>query len=216
MIKIALIGASGFIGSALLKESLERGHSVIAIVRHPDKIKIENKKLQVIRGNVMSSETVEKLVSGMDIVISAYNPGWTNPEIASDTTNAYKSIITGVRNAGIRRLLIVGGAGSLYISPGIKLVDTEAIPDSYKPAVHALAGVLYDLQKEDNGLDWIFFSPAGTIEPGIKTGKFRLGKDNLIVDENGKSKISVEDYAVAMINEAENPQHHKERFTIGY
>ncbi len=216
MKKIALIGASGFIGSALLKESLDRGHSVTAIVRHPEKITIKNPNLQVLKGDVMSSETVEKLVSGVDVVISAYNPGWTNPNIAEETTNSYKSIIKGTKNAAIERLLIVGGAGSLLVSDEIRLVDTDAIPTAFKPAVLALANVFYDLKKSETELDWAFFSPAGTIAPGKRTGKFRLGKDHLITDDKGESNISVEDFAVAMLDEVENPQHHRERFTIGY
>lgn len=216
MKKIALIGASGFVGSALLKEALERGHSVTAIVRHPEKVTLEDANLEVKQGDVMSAETVEKLVKGADVVISAYNPGWTNPNIAADTTGTYKSIVEGVKKADVPRLLIVGGAGSLYVAPGKRLMDTGVLPESYMPAIEALAGVLYGLQKEEKELDWVFFSPAGDIAPGERTGKFRLGKDNLIVGENGESHISVEDYAVAMLDEVETPAHHRVRFTIGY
>lgn len=216
MKKIALIGASGFIGSALLKESLNRGHFVKVIVRNPEKITIKDPNLLVVQGNVLNPGTVEELVTGMDIVISAYNPGWTNPNIVSETTAAYKEIVKGVKDAGIKRLLIVGGAGSLYVSPEKRVMDTGIIPDSYLPAVKALADVLYGLQNFEDKLDWAFFSPAGDIAPGERTGKFQLGNDYLIKDQKGESKISVEDYAVAMLNEVENPQFHRERFTIGY
>ena len=174
MKKIALIGASGFIGSAILKELLNRGHSVTAIVRNPDKITLKNPNLKVLQGDVMAEDTVANLVKGSDIVISAYNPGWTNPNIANDTTNAYKSIINGVKKAEVKRLLIVGGAGSLYVSPERRIMDTGAIPESYMPAIRALAEVLYGLQSHEHQLDWAFFSPASTIEPGERTGKFRL------------------------------------------
>ena len=216
MKKIALIGASGFVGLALLKESLERGHSVTAIVRHPEKITIKHPRLHIMKGDVLSKPTVKELVSGMDVVISSYNPGWKNPTIAEDTTNAYKSIIEGVKEAEISRLLIVGGAGSLFISPEKREMDTDAIPESFMPAVKSLAEVLYSLQKNEHELDWVFFSPAANIAPGEKKGVYRLGKDNMIVNDKGESNISVEDYAAAMLNEVENPQHHKERFTIGY
>jgi len=216
MKKIALIGASGFVGSALLNESLQRGHQVTAIVRHPEKITLVHPNLIVMQGDVMSVDTVEKLVRGADVVISAYNPGWTNPNIAADTTGTYKSIVEGVKRAGISRLLIVGGAGSLIAASGERVMDTGEIPESYMPAVEALAGVLYDLQKEETQLDWAFFCPAGNIAPGERTGQFRLGEDELIVDEHGQSAISVEDYALAMLDEVENPAHHRERFTIGY
>jgi len=216
MKKIALIGASGLVGSAILKESLRRGHSVTAIVRNPDRITLKDTGLQIKQGDVLSAESVPELISGADVVISAYNPGWTNPNIAEETTRAYKQIIQGVKQAKIPRLLIVGGAGSLYVSPGKKLMDTGVIPESFMPAINALAEVLYSLQKDGAELDWAFFSPAGDIAPGERTGKFRLGKDDLIVDEKGESHISVEDYAMAMLNEVETPEHHRERFTIGY
>jgi len=216
MKKIALIGASGLVGSAILKESLQRGHMVTAIVRNPDKIKLEDPNLLIRKGDVLSEQSVPELISGADVVISAYNPGWTNPNIAEETTRAYNSIIDGVKKAKIPRLLIVGGAGSLYVAPEKRLMDTGVIPQSFMPAIEALADVYYDLQKKEEEIDWAFFSPAGNIAPGDRTGKFRMGKDNLIVDPKGESNISVEDYAVAMLNEVEAPEHHRERFTIGY
>jgi len=185
-------------------------------VRNPDRITLKDTGLQIKQGDVLSAESVPELISGADVVISAYNPGWTNPNIAEETTRAYKQIIQGVKQAKIPRLLIVGGAGSLYVSPGKKLMDTGVIPESFMPAINALAEVLYSLQKDGAELDWAFFSPAGDIAPGERTGKFRLGKDDLIVDEKGESHISVEDYAMAMLNEVETPEHHRERFTIGY
>jgi uncharacterized protein len=110
----------------------------------------------------------------------------------------------------------VGGAGSLFIKPGIRLMDAGIIPESFLPAVRSLANFYLDILTKEETIDWIFFSPAGNIAPGQRTGKFRLGKDDMIVDSDGKSNISVEDYAVAMIDELENPSHHRERFTIGY
>jgi len=216
MKRIALIGASGFVGSALLKESLKRGHSVTAIVRHPEKITLNDPNLQIIQGDVLSEQSITDVIKGVDVVISAYNPGWTNPNISQETTAAYQSIISGVKKAKIPRLLIVGGAGSLYVAPEKRVMDTGVIPESYLPAVESLANVLYDLQKNEKELDWAYFSPAGNIEPGERTGKFRLGKDQLMVDKDGKSNISVEDYAVAMLDEVDSPVHHRERFTIGY
>ena len=216
MKRIALIGASGFVGSALLKESLKRGHEVTAIVRNPEKITLNDPNLQIIQGDVLSEQSITDVIKGVDVVISAYNPGWTNPNISQETTAAYQSIISGVKKAKIPRLLIVGGAGSLYVAPEKRVMDTGVIPESYLPAVESLANVLYDLQKNEKELDWAYFSPAGNIEPGERTGKFRLGKDQLMVDKDGKSNISVEDYAVAMLDEVDSPVHHRERFTIGY
>lgn len=216
MKRILLIGASGFVGTAILNEALDRGHQVMAVVRHPEKIKTVHKNLEVKQGDVSSAKTVTDLCKGVDAVISAYNPGWTNPDIAAETTRVYKAIIEGVRKAGVKRLLVVGGAGSLFISPGKRLMDAGLMPESYLPAVRALANVyLIDLAAEKN-IDWAFFSPAGDIHPGQRTAKFRLGKDDLVVNETGESKISVQDYAVAMMDELEKPAHHRERFTIGY
>ena len=131
-------------------------------------------------------------------------------------TKVYRYILDGVRQAGIDRFLVVGGAGSLFISHGIRLMDAGVMPESILPAVRALADIyLIDLMTE-RSIDWVFFSPSGNLEPGLRTGKFRLGKDDLIVNEAGESKISVQDYAVAMIDELETPSLHRERFTIGY
>ena len=214
--KIVLIGASCFIGSAILKESPERRHSVTAIVCHPENTKLENPNFKIVYCDVMDEDSVPELVKDADIVINAYNPGWTNPSISTDTTIAYKSNISGVKKADLLRLLIVGGAGSLLVTPDKRVMDTGVIPVSYLPAVKSLAEVLYGLQRDEKELDWVFFSPAGNIAPGEKTGIFRLGKDYLIVDEKGESNISVEDYAVALLDEVEKQQHHRERFTIGY
>ena len=216
MKKIVLIGASGFIGSVILKEALDRGHKVTAVVRHPEKITLVHKNLVKKEGDVSFSETLSEVSKGADTVISAYNPGWKNPVIAEETIRVYKAILEGVRLSGVKRFLVVGGAASLYISPGKRLMDTGVIPESFLPAVRALADVyLIDLTAEKS-IDWVFFSPAGIIEPGLRTGKFRLGKDDMIVNEKGESQISVQDYAVAMIDEVEKPKHHRERFTIGY
>lgn len=216
MKKIVLIGASGFVGSAILNEALDRGHKVTAVVRHPEKITAVHKNLVIKQLDVSFTERVTEVSRGVDAVISAYNPGWKNPKIAEETTKVYKAILNGVKQAGVKRLLVVGGAGSLFISPGKRIMDAGSMPESYLPAVRALAEVyLIDLMAEKS-IDWVFFSPAGMIEPGLRTGKFRLGKDDLIVNEKGESKISVQDYAVAMIDELEKPAHHRERFTIGY
>jgi hypothetical protein len=216
MKKIALIGASGFIGSAILNEALSRGIKVTAIVRDTDKIKVTNENLTVKKGDVFKTEELSKLLKGHDAVISSYNPGWKNPEIVNDTTNGYKSIIEAVRNSGVKRLQVVGGAGSLLVAPGKKLMDTDVFPKEFKPIVEALAKVLTDFLPKEKSLDWVFFSPAGIIEPGQRTAKYRLGKNDVIADAAGNSKISVQDYAKAMIDEFEKPQHHNERFTIGY
>lgn len=216
MAKITLIGASGFVGSAILKEALSRGHKVKAVVRNPENINIQNDNLEIVQGDVKDAATVAGLVKGSDAVISAYNPGWTNPEIYNDTLTGYRAIIDGTKEAQIPRLLVVGGAGSLFVQPGVTVLDTGTLPEAILPGVKSLATVLSSYLVPEKGIDWTFFSPAGHLAPGERTGNFRLGKNDLIVDDKGESNISVEDYALAMVNELENPAHHNERFTIGY
>lgn len=212
--KIALIGASGNIGSAIRDEALSRGHQVTAIVRRPEKITVTNPNLTVAKGDVLEGK-VDELVKGQDAVISAYNPGWDNPDMYNEQIKAYQAIIDGVKKAGVKRLLVVGGAGSLEVSPGVQLIDAMDLPEQVKGGVLATRETLYMLQKETE-LDWTFLSPSMNIASGERTGKFRLGKDQLIKNEAGESRISTQDYAVAMIDELENPKHSRQRFTVGY
>ena len=214
--KIVLIGASGFVGSALLKEAIIRGHPVKAVVRNPENIRIKDPNLIIVKGDASSVEFVSKTCYGSDTVISAYNPGWGNPDIAFEILRVYPAILEGVKKSGVRRFLVAGGAGSLFISKGVRLMDTGAIPGKVLPAVRSLASFYLDILTRETEVDWVFFSPAGSFIKGKRTGKYRLGKDDLIKDMEGNSHISVEDYAVAMLDEAERPMHHFERFTIGY
>ncbi len=216
MKNVTLIGASGFVGTAILNELLARGHRVTAVVRNPGKIGIKSPSLTVVQADVTDTSALVAACKGRDAVISAYNPGWTNPNIYEETLRNYPLILEAVRQSGVRRLLCVGGAGTLFCAPGLRVVDSGVIPDAIMGGVRSLGEFYLNTLMNEKEIDWIFFSPAGTLEPGKRTGKFRLGKDDLIVDENGNSHISVEDYAVAMVDELENPKHHYERFTIGY
>lgn len=216
MKNIVIIGASGFVGSAILNEALNREIKVTAIVRNPEKIKISNPNLTVTKGNISKASDVTSLVKGADAVISAYSPGWNNPDMYDETLRVYPQILEGVKDAGIKRLLIVGGAGTLFVSPGKRVIDTGFIPDEIMGGVESLGKFYLETLVQEKDIDWVFFSPAGNIFPASRTGNYRLGKDDLIVDEKGESNISVEDYAKAMIDELEAAQHHYERFTIGY
>ncbi len=216
MKNVTLIGASGFVGTAILNELLARGHRVTAVVRNPGKIGIKSPSLTVVQADVTDTSALVAACKGHDAVISAYNPGWTNPNIYEETLRNYPLILEAVRQSGVRRLLCVRGAGTLFCAPGLRVVDSGVIPDAIMGGVRSLGEFYLNTLMNEKEIDWIFFSPAGTLEPGKRTGKFRLGKDDLIVDENGNSHISVEDYAVAMVDELEMPQHHYERFTIGY
>lgn len=219
--QVALIGASGYVGHAILNELLERGWHVKALVRNPQNITIKNPALSVEKVDVSDEQALVAALQGCPLVISAYNPGWANPDIYEDTLKNYKKILDAARAAHVRRLLIVGGAGSLFVAPGLRLMDTGKVPEAILPGVRSLAEFYLGTLMREDGIDWVFFSPAGVLgnadrTPGVRTGKYRLGKDDLIVDADGNSTISVEDYAKAMVDELESPAHHKERFTIGY
>lgn len=219
MKNVVLIGASGFVGNAILNELLNRGHHVTAIVREKAKVKVNSPKLEVKEIDVENVPVIVDTLKGVDAVISAYNPGWSNPNIYEDTLRVYPKILDEVKAAGIKRLLIVGGAGTLFVKPGVRLVDTGLLPEAWLPGVKSLGKFFLETLVNEKDLDWVFFSPAanlGNLTTGIRTGKFRLGKDDLIVDEKGDSFISVEDYAMAMVDELEQENHHQERFTIGY
>lgn len=219
MKNVVLIGASGFVGNAILNELLERGHRVTAVVRNTSKITAKSENLEVKNIDVENAPAIIEAMKGKDAVISAYNPGWSNPNMYEDTLRVYPKILEEVKESGVKRLLIVGGAGSLFVKPGLRLVDTGTLPEAWLPGVKSMAKFFLETLVNEKELDWVFFSPAanlGNLTAGVRTGKFRLGKDNLIVDEKGESFISVEDYAMAMVDELEQENHHRERFTIGY
>jgi hypothetical protein len=212
--KIAVIGASGQIGAFIRDEALARGHQVTAIVRHPEKIPVQDPRLHVVKADILKDK-VDELVKGHDAVISAYNPGWKNPDMYHEQIEGYKRILSGVKESGIKRLLVVGGAGSLEVAPGVQVLDTASFSEQAKKGVVATREVLYML-REEKELEWTFLSPPTSIKPGERTGHYRVGKDQLLKNEKGESKISTPDYAVAMLDELENPQHIRERFTVAY
>lgn len=216
---IILIGASGFVGSAILEEALNRGHKVTALVRNPEKIQVKNENLTVLAVDATDVEALSKVVAGKDAVISAYNPGWGNPRLYEEILENYPKIIEGVKKAGVQRLLVVGGAGVLYVQPGVRLMDSGTLPAELMPAVKGEGELFLNVLSKDNDIDWVYFAPPanlGNMGKGIRTGKYRLGTDTLLVDEKGDSFISVEDYAVAMIDELEQEAHHKALFTAAY
>lgn len=216
--KIALIGASGFVGSHLLQEALQRGYSVTAIVRHPEKITLQHPGLVVKQGDVRRADDVARLVAGHDAVVSAYNPGWTNPRIHEEYLEGAQAIESGVEKAGIKRLLVVGGAGSLEVAPGVQLVDTPEFPAAWKAGASG-ARDYYDMLKKNKTLDWTLISPAIIMHAGVRTGRtgqYRTGTNQPVYDEKHVSTISVEDLAVALLDELEQGRFIRQRFTVGY
>lgn len=211
---IVLLGATGFVGSALLTEALDRGHRVTAIARDPGTI-APRERLSAKAGDVYDAAGLATLISGHEALISAFSPGWKNPRIYDDQVRGTAAIIAAIKQAGIRRVLWVGGAGGLEVTPGVRVVDDPSLPDWIRPGSLATINALEQLRAEPT-LDWSFLAPSAEMQPGQRTGHFRLGEDQLLVDANGKSHISVEDFAVAMINELDHPAHLRQRFTVGY
>ena len=213
MSKIAIIGASGYVGTALLNEAVKRGHQLSALVRHPEKI-TANANVTAVKADVLDTDGLAALLKDHDLVISAYNPGWQEADIRNIHIKGSKSITEAVKKAGIKRLIAVGGAGSLEIN-GAQLVDSPEFPAEYKEGALGARQALNDL-KTENELDWSFVSPAILLVPGEATGTFRLGTDSPIFDDNGESKITVSDLAVAILDEAEQGKHIRQRFTAAY
>lgn len=212
---IALVGATGQIGQHILAEALSRGHRVTAIVRHPEKLNA-HANLTAVAGSVYDTTPLAAQIKGVDAVISAFNPGWGDADLPTKQIQGTDSVIAATKQAGVKRLLVVGGAGSLQVpGGGMDVVDTPDFPAEWKEAAKAVRETLKHLRTE-TALDWTFLSPAALIEPGQRTGRFRLGSDELLVDEKGESRISLPDYAVAMIDELESPQHSRQRFTLAY
>lgn len=210
--KIALFGATGMIGQRILREAVRRGHTITAIARNPAGVPPEA-GVTPAAGNLLEADTVASLVAGHDAVVSAYGPRGEAPETVKDATHA---LIAGLTKAGVRRLVVVGGAGSLEVTPGRQLVDTPEFPAAWKPVALAHRDVLQILRDQAGDLEWTYFSPAAFIEPGERTGTFRLGGDQLVTDAAGNSRISAEDYAVALLDELERPAHIRQRFTAAY
>jgi putative NADH-flavin reductase len=207
--KVVLFGATGMIGSRVLKELVSRGHEVTAVVRDPSRVPNET-GVKAVKGDALNTAEVATAVKGSDAVVSSYAPG-ANTALIVDAT---RSLIAGLQQADVKRFIEVGGAGSLLIAPNLRLIDAPNFPAEYKEIAIAHADALEVLRTSN--LDWTYFSPAAFIQPGERTGKFRLGDDMLIADENGNSRISAEDYAIALVDELENPKFIRKRFTIGY
>ena len=204
MSKIAIIGATGRAGSQLLEEALRRGHTVTAIARNTDKLGVRP-GVTVKQVDALDADALQHAISGSDVVISA----------AHFATLPASAVIGPVKKAGVKRLLVVGGAGSLLLPDGSRVIDSPGFPAEYKAEASAGADFLETLRQETE-LDWAFLSPSALFDGTERTGNFRLGQDDLLVSSDGNSSISFADYAIAMIDEVETPKHSRKRFTVGY
>ena len=202
--KIALIGATGNVGSRLLAELLRREHAVTAIARHPERLSPQP-SVVALRGDANDAKALSGLVAGHDAVVSAGRFVSVAPE----------PLVAAVKAAGVKRLMVVGGAGSLEVAPGLQLVDTPEFPEAYKPEAQAGRAFL-DFLRGERELNWTFLSPSAIFVPGERTGRFRLGTEQLLIGDEGESRISMEDFAIAFVDELERPEHPRQRFTVGY
>jgi putative NADH-flavin reductase len=212
--KIALIGGSGTVGQRIMREALSRGHQVTVIVRNPSQITERHEKLSFVKGDILNAESIAEAAKGHEVVISAYGP----PEgKKAQLVEATHCLLVGLKQAaGVKRLIMVGGAGTLKVAPGVKLLDTVFLPKTLRKSEIAHQEAKHLIKNSDVELDWTILSPALNTNPGARTGKYRIGKDKLIVDDQGKSEISTEDYAVALLDEVENHRFSRKRFTVGY
>ena len=212
--KIAIIGATGFVGTNILNELSSRNHNITAIARNPK----NDTNANWIAADIFDTDVLAEILKGNDVVINAYNPGWANPNIYDDFINGSKSIQEAVKKSGVKRFITIGGAGSLFVAPELQAVDTPDFPKEYHAGATAARDYL-NILKQEKDLDWAFFSPAFEMHQGIttgRTGKYRLGLENPVFDENQRSILSGEDLAVVIADETENPKHHQVRFTAAY
>ena len=211
--KIALFGASGTLGQRILHEALERGHEVLALVRNPENSALDDPRVTARAVNVLNPSSIAEAVAGQDVVISTIGPAGNQP--ATVVVDAARSLLKGVAQAGVPRLITVGGAGSLEVAPGVLLMNTPDFPEGWKPIARAHSDAL-DIYRREIHLNWTYASPAAFIAPGERTGKYRAGTDQLVTNEKGESRISAEDFAVAILDEVEKPRFDRQRFTVAY
>ncbi|HEY4297414.1 MAG TPA: NAD(P)-dependent oxidoreductase [Paraburkholderia sp.] len=211
-LKIALFGATGMVGSRIAVEAARRGHQVSALARNPARVPTGVANLQAVQADLLDAASVGAAVRGHDVVASAYAP--PQDDLAT-LTKASHALVEGMRAAGLKRLVVVGGAGSLEVAPGTQLVDTDGFPDAYKGIALAHRDA-FDFYRSVTDLDWTFFAPAAVIAPGERTGQFRTGANALLADAQGNSSISAEDYAIAFVDELEQGRFVHQIATVAY
>jgi putative NADH-flavin reductase len=214
---IVLFGATGNVGQRIVAEALRRGHTVTGVVRDPEKVQSPDTRVSLVKGDATDSESVAKVAKRADAVVSAISPRPNSRGLpAPSLSKAARALLEGTRKGGARRLLVVGGAASLEVAPGVRLLDAPGFPDAYKAEAQEGVDSLEVLRSEGKGVDWTFLSPAAEIHPGERTGEYRTTDDKFLTDASGRSSISFEDYAVALVDELENPRHLGRRFGVAY
>lgn len=212
-LNIALIGASGRVGRRVLEEALSRGHRVTAVVRDPAKVP-PRAGLSVARGDASDPTALAAALAGHDVVVSAVSPAVDDPAVRAKMLAAYRGIVSAAKSAGVRRLLVVGGAGTLDVAPGRQLVEEPGFPPQWREAARGIRDVHAELLRPETGLDWAFFAPSPLLDEGPRTGRYALGGETVLPGAGGgPARISDSDYAVALVDELERPRHSRVRFT---
>ena len=215
--RLVLFGATGNVGQRVATEALRRGYEVVGVVRDPAAVKSPDPRVRLVKGDATNADNIAEIVRGADAVVSAISPrpnarGLPAPSLRANA----RALIKGLRAAGVKRVLYVGGASSLEVAPGKALADTPDFPEIYKAEAKEGREALAVWRDAAKGLDWTYLSPAAEIAPGERTGKYRTTGDQLLVDAKGRSFITFEDYAVAVMDELEKPQHVGRRFGVAY
>jgi uncharacterized protein len=207
--RLVIFGASGLLGTRLVSEALARGHQLTAVARDVARIDDRGGQVATAAADVTDPGNVAAVAGGHDAALSAVTQH-DRPEMLVD---AARGLLAGLSTAGVRRLVVAGGAGSLLVASGQRLMDTEGFHEEWKPEAIAAAAALDVFRQADTDVEWSYVSPGALLAPGERTGHYRLGGDELLVDEHGKSAISMEDFAIAMLDEAEAAKHPRQRFT---
>lgn len=218
MKNIVLIGATGYVGSAILNELVHRQYEITAIARNTSSI-TNNTLVKKLALDITNQAALATVLKGADIVISAFNAGWDNPNLYNEFTKGVQIIHSAVKEAKVKRLIVIGGAGTLYIKPNLQLVDSADFPEFIKPGATAVRDYFENILSKEENFAWTYFSPAiemNPSNPGKRTGHFRLGINTPVYDSECRSRVSVEDVAVAIADEVENEQFLNKQFTIGY
>jgi uncharacterized protein len=215
--KLVLFGAGGQVAQRIAREALDRGHEVTGVVRNAASVRSDNERLAIVEGEATDASSIAKISKGADAIISALSPRPSpSGRSATSLATAARALIEGATRARTPRLIVVGGAGSLEVAPGVRLVDAPGFPEEYKAESLNHADALAIYRTAAGNLDWTYISPAAEIGPGTRTGRYRTGDDTLLSDSDGKSFISYEDYAKAVLDEIEHPTHPRARMTVAY
>jgi uncharacterized protein len=211
-VKLIVFGAGGRLGSRIVTEALARGHEVTAAVRDPARVDALDERATVVAADATDAASVAAAAQGHEAALSAVTQH-DRPEVLVGTA---RGLLAGLSRARVPRLVVAGGAGSLEVAPGVRLVDTPDFHDDWKPEALAQAAALDAYRQAETDVTWSYLSPGALLEPGERTGRYRVGGDELLTDAHGRSRITMEDFAIAMLDEAEDQRHPRARFTVAH